>query len=434
MSIKFQDVQAVFPRGSFTACALTLFLTACGGGGGGGNNNQPAAAAPPPPPPPVTSVAVAPATLDFGKVVIGDTVGGTAVVSNTGETTISVVLPALGDGFAEAANDCVDVAPDEDCSVTIEFTPTEQIAYVSNFTVTVDTEELDLSLTGEGQGLNVEIASIDQTCPGGDFDAGFIVTRSNGTTASNLRTDNLTAYLDGVEVDLTGVVLEDLSDRVPVAVAVVLDQSGSLDGSYDLLTDATSIFIDSLEDIDRAALYKFGSEIDFANSQEFVDADVPGKDALDAALYGDFNESASNSKVWDSAFRVAIEIADEIIERRYLILLTDGLDNPFDPATSRSLDDLIAILNENAISAFPIGFGDVDPGPLQRLADETGGLFFSDPDADTLNEAFEQISSTFSDRYYIEIANPGGAAELLLNVIDDVGREGEDTVSLPTCP
>ena len=36
--------------------------------------------------------------------------------------------------------------------------------------------------------------------------------------------------------------------------------------------------------IDRAALYKFGSEIDFGNSQEFVDADAAGKDALDAAL------------------------------------------------------------------------------------------------------------------------------------------------------
>ena len=150
--------------------------------------------------------------------------------------------------------------------------------------------------------------------------------------------------------------------------------------------------------------------------------------------YGDFNESAANSKIWGSAFRIAIEIADETIDRKNLILLSDGLDNPYDPATSETLDDLIAILNENAIAAFPIGFGDVDPGPLQRLADETGGLFFSDPDADTLNLAFDQISSTFSDRYYIDIANPGGAGELLIRIIDDAGLEGEDTVSLPTCP
>lgn len=441
MSIKYQDVQAVFPRGVFTACALTLTLTACGGGGGGGGNNGGGAApaSSTPPPAPVTSVEIAPTTLAFGKVVIGDTVAGTAVVNNTGETTITVDMPALGDGYTTAENTCMNVAPGENCSVTIEFAPTEQTAYNSASTITVDSETLDLALTGEGQGLNVELASIDQMCPGGDFDAGIIVKLANGLTATGLRTDNVTAFLDGVEVDLSGTVLDDLADRDPIAVAVVMDLSASLDGSEALLANATSIFIESLGyeeggDIDRAALYKFGSEIDFANSQDFVDADAAGKDLLDAALFGDFNESAGNSKIWGSAFRVAIEINDESLERRYLILLTDGLDNPFDPATSESLDDLIAILNENAISAFPIGFGDVNPGPLQRLADETGGLFFSDPDADTLNLAFDQISSTFSDRYYLEIANPGGAAELLVRVVDDAGREGEDTVSLPTCP
>ena len=438
MSIKYQDVQAVFPRGSLTACALTLLLTACGGGGGGGNDRTPTSTTPPPPDP-VTSLEITPTSLEFSKVVIGDTVAGTAVVSNTGETTVSIELPTLPDGFDNTANTCDDLAPDEDCSVTIEFSPTEQRTYSHDVTVTVDSEELDLSLSGEGQGLNIELAPIDQTCPGGDLNVGIIAKLSNGLTATGLRTDNLTAYLDGVEVDLTGIVLEDLSDRDPVATAVVLDQSGSLEGSHDLLADATSIFIESLGHeeggiIDRAALYKFGSEIDFANSQDFVDADDAGKAALDAALYGDFNESAANSKIWGSAFRVAIEIADETIERRYLILLTDGLDNPFDPANTETLDDLIQILNENAIAAFPIGFGDVDPGPLQRLADETGGLFFSDPDADTLNLAFEQISSTFSDRYYIDIANPGGASELLIQIVDDSGREGEDTVSLPTCP
>lgn len=442
MSIKFQDVQAVSLRSSITACALTLVLSACGGGGGGGNGSTASTTTTTtgsPPPDPVTSLAISPNTLAFDKVVIGDTVAGTVVVNNTGETTVSVALPALGDGFAAAAGSCDDLAPEENCSLTVEFSPTEQIAYTSDVTITVDSEDLDLALSGEGQGLNVEIASIDQTCPGGDVDAGIIVKLSNGLTATGLRTDNLTAYLDGVEVDLTGIVLEDLTDRDPIAVAVVMDLSSSLDGSEGLLADATSIFIESLGHeeggvIDRAALYKFGAEIDFANSQDFVDADDAGKTALDAALYGDFNESAANSKIWGSAFRVAIEIDDETIERRYLILLTDGLDNPYDPANTETLDDLIQILNENAIAAFPIGFGDVNPGPLQQLADATGGLFFSDPDADTLNLAFEQISSTFSDRYYIDIANPGGAGELMIRILDDAGREGEDTVTLPTCP
>ena len=226
MSIKFQDVQAVFPRGSLPACALTLLLTACGGGGSGGNDRPAAAAAPPPVP--VTSVTIAPDTLAFNKVVIGDTVAGSFVVSNTGETTVSVDLPTLPDGFTSSANTCSDLAPDEDCSVTIEFTPTEQRAYTAAVTIPVDSEELDVSLSGEGQGLNVEVASIDQTCPGGDFDAGIIVKLSNGLTATGLRSDNLSAYLDGVEVDLTGTVLEDLSDRNPIAVAVVMDQSGSL--------------------------------------------------------------------------------------------------------------------------------------------------------------------------------------------------------------
>ena len=155
MSIKFQDVQAVFPRGSFTACALTLLLSACGGGGGGGNNSQATSTAPPPPPPPpVTSVTIAPATLDFGKVVIGDTVAGTAVVSNTGETTVSIELPALGDGFAEAANDCVDLAPDEELQRDNRVHANRAAGRIRS-AISLSrwmTEDLDLALNGEGQG------------------------------------------------------------------------------------------------------------------------------------------------------------------------------------------------------------------------------------------------------------------------------------------
>ena len=88
------------------------------------------------------------------------------------------------------------------------------------------------------------------------------------------------------------------------------------------------------------------------------------------------------------------------------------------------------------ISVFTLGFGDILAEPLEELAEETGGLYYEDPDAQDLNEIYQSVVAVLTNRYEFSITlpQPGTESQLTVVVRDELGNEGEDTRAIAACP
>ena len=403
-----------------------LALTACGGGGGSSSNNQQASSSAQPQSP-VTSFTVSPAALEFGKVVLGDSVQGVTTIRNTGNQSIDLEVVDLQDGFT-MMNVCGVLQPDDECNLQIEFSPVLQKSYSASPTLVANSEQTSLDLSGQGQGLNVEITSITRSCSTSEISVDVSVTSASGFPVPGIRDENITVMLDGAEVALNDVLAN--AERTPIAVGLTIDWSGSLAEFRPQVTDATRLFIEQLQATDRAALYRFSQGINFEASQSFVFADEAGKWELLDALAQDYDTTGQQSRIWTAVNTVAEKVLEQPIDKRFVVLITDGLSN-----IGLELEGLINALESTGVQLFTIGYGNLDPTPLSTLANATGGLFFSEPDAIGISDAFDAISLVTSEGYTLNLQVNDADQLLSLLVLDDAGREGEDSSALPdVCP
>ncbi|MFU8816378.1 MAG: choice-of-anchor D domain-containing protein [Pseudomonadales bacterium] len=403
-----------------------LLIGGCGGGGGGGNSTPDGDGR-------EARFTVSPSTLDFGKAVIGQTVSGTVVVTNTGSVDLTMSSSNPGDGFS-VARGCGTLAPQARCDLMIEFTPSEQKIYSATLNVSSAGLVLSPALRGSGQGLNLEITGVSNSCEDSTFTALLAVTGAAGDPILGLRAENIAAFLNDQPLSLRGD-LEVITERQTAAVGLTLDWSSSLDFRRQDIIDGSRVFIDSLgleRDglTDKAGIFRFSREVD-GNAQNFIDADSAGKAILTEALTRDFSGPETGSFIWSATDFVVTQAAAQPNPVRAVVLLSDGRSSDGDLALSQ----LIENAQDEQIRVFTIGFGSVNPGPLQALAQQTGGLFFSDPQASGLMQIFSSISSVLTNQYEVtyDNASPDSSNELRVVITDDAGLEGEDTVTIASC-
>lgn len=175
--------------------------------------------------------------------------------------------------------------------------------------------------------------------------------------------------------------------NINIDMAFVVDVSGSMD-SYSRLPiakEAINSFVDALEDEDRAALVKFESEStilsglteDKQSIKDYVSTLSPG--GL-TAMYKGFND--------------AIEILsnpDEQYGYKMIIVLTDGIDEP-STSYNNEYSHLVDKAKDNNIITYTIGVGSsVDTSILTKVAEETGGSYYSATTSDVIIDSFDDI-------------------------------------------
>ncbi len=404
-----------------------LVVAGCGGGGGSSSESGAAAAAPVA----RAEITVDQASLDFGKVVIGQTSQRTLTFTNTGDRSlINFSLTDPGAPFSVAGS-CPEVFKGATCDITVEFSPADQQDYSASFTIDANAPAVTVNLAGKGQGLNVEISNLATSCVDPTVTARVVVTDASGSPITVLNANNFLPALSGAAIDpfnFTGI-----TDADPLSVALTVDWSESLNAFRPTLTQTSDVFVDTLDDVDTAAFYRFAREIDL-NAQDFVLADAAGKGALKDSLFSTFDGNTTVSSVWASSSFAVDQAADEPNPNRTVILLSDGLDNSDSAVT---VQDVIDNAVAKQVNVFTLGFGDeVDSEALERLAQETGGLFFFNPDAQGLSDIYNNIVSILTNQYEIDFGNPDlqAASELTVRIVSDQGLQGEDTVSIAACP
>ncbi|NJL28467.1 MAG: VWA domain-containing protein [Thermoanaerobaculia bacterium] len=288
-----------------------------------------------------------------------------------------------------------------DSSVTFEG------AYVDQIALNVDT----------GSGLNLLINQVDPgDCP--TLRAFVSVTDGQGNPIQGLQGSAFTVNQNGSTQTFTS--RPATGSGAALATTLVLDGSQSLGGS-DIanMKTAAKAYIDLLQAVDPVAVYHFGTNIELI--RDYTTNRANAKAAVDAL---------TNSLGRTSLYDAIVEAANHSLAiggRRALLVMTDGMDND----SSASEQQAIAAAISAGLPVFTIGFGSVDEDVLERIATQTGGLFFLGASSADLAAILARIGTTLGQQYVLSwpTAQVNGGSQTVTIGVNHQGQSATKTAT-----
>ena len=194
----------------------------------------------------------------------------------------------------------------------------------------------------------------------------------------------------------------EVDDDSPLAVALVLDVSGSMKGQA--LTDAqvaAARFLDRLGKDDQAALIAFSSEVDTDPAILKADREYPFTHELKSIYDAVEGLEAGGGTELYNALQKAIALTAQLPEgHRAILLLSDGKN---DPANLGDPEIPLRMAKELNVPVFIIGLGNhYDQDYLDRLAAESGGLVRIAPRSSELAQTLADIAGLLKTQFVLK--------------------------------
>ena len=151
-----------------------------------------------------------PATLTFGDVTVGHSLALSAVVSNTGASSVTISQVQIsGSAFAESGIGApLTLSPGTKATISVRFTPTA--AGTANGTLTVTSNASDAALTialsGAGTTTAGQLGVTPTTIP-----VGSVVVGTSGTASGNLNATGSSVTVTGASTNNTAFVVSGIS-------------------------------------------------------------------------------------------------------------------------------------------------------------------------------------------------------------------------------
>lgn len=201
---------------------------------------------------------------------------------------------------------------------------------------------------------------------------------------------------------------DDLSQTLPLYVAVLMDTSPSTAGKLKFQQESAMNFIQTVvrPRKDRVLFGTFDDQITLL--QDFTDK----LDLLDKAVFG-VKKMGTQTALYDAVWQFCDEKMRSVPGRRVLLVVTDGEDT----YSRANIRDAIDIAQRTETTIFAIstkaGFLSTVPGveagqisdkkdrDLQTLAEETGGIAFFTGDMLSLERSFTRISRELRAQYLV---------------------------------
>jgi len=192
------------------------------------------------------------------------------------------------------------------------------------------------------------------------------------------------------------------NETQPITVVVMLDTSGSMTGSIDLLRQAAEQFLLRLLPDDKGRVGAFNDKIQFSsrftNDRDELVGDLKDLD------YG------NGTKLWD-AVGASLDELKGIEGRRVVLVFTDGDDT----ASRTRLGTVIDRARAEEVMIYAIGLesnffngqymerSKPDSG-LRKIADETGGGYFELKKTADLAPTFSRVAQELHSQYVLGFA------------------------------
>jgi Ca-activated chloride channel homolog len=188
----------------------------------------------------------------------------------------------------------------------------------------------------------------------------------------------------------------------PITVVVMLDTSGSMTGSLDLLRAAAEQFVIRLLPADQAVVGAFNDKIQFAGTFTSDRDDLVG--SLRDLDYG------NPTRLFD-AIDASLEQLRGREGRRVILVFTDGEDTFSKSSMGRVLEkartDEVMIYSIGLESNMVIGTQKIRTRPdrgLRKLSEETGGGYFELKRTDELGPTFSRVAQELHSQYSLAFA------------------------------
>lgn len=213
----------------------------------------------------------------------------------------------------------------------------------------------------------------------------------SGKMIRNLQSQDFTVTED--EVEQSPLALE--THLPSMAMALVLDTSGSMKGAIETAGRAASSFANLVRPEDEIMVLTFSDRVQVAETFS------KDKEAVKRAIGA--IKARGNTALYDAAWQ-AVRSFDDKAGRKAVILLTDGKDDDGTgkPLSKKTADDVIAAAKEINVPLFTIGLGsEIDVPVLQKIASESGGQYFASPSAEDLASLYEHIGAQLTGQYLL---------------------------------
>jgi len=214
-------------------------------------------------------------------------------------------------------------------------------------------------------------------------------------------------------------------DDVPVAVGLLVDNSGSMLNKRAEAVAAAKNFVGASNPADEIFVLHFNEDLRFG-----LPPDVPftgDRQLLSAALDG--VTLTGKTALYDAIHRGLEHLKTSKLTKKALVVISDGGDN----VSARKLNDVVREADLSGALFYAIGIydamdGDADPGTLRRLAQNTGGEAYFPRDIKEAGALCETIARDLRSQYmlsYAPASNPSGSTsyhKIEVKVKDPKGR------------
>jgi Ca-activated chloride channel homolog len=210
---------------------------------------------------------------------------------------------------------------------------------------------------------------------------------------TNLTKTDFTVYEDGKPETIISFHHED----IPVAIGIVIDNSGSMREKRAKVNQAALNLVRSSNPQDEVFVVNFNDE--YYLDQDFTNDLLKLKEALEKI----------DAKGGTALYEAVVASADHLkrnarLERKVLFVVTDGEDN----ASRETLEQAVKQLqDENGPSVYAIGILGDEEHPkrakraLEIIAQRTGGLAFFPKTLDEVDEISRQVAHDIRNQYTI---------------------------------
>lgn len=211
-------------------------------------------------------------------------------------------------------------------------------------------------------------------------------------------------------------------EDIPVAMGIVIDNSGSMREKRDKVNKAAINLVKSSNPQDEVFIVNFNDE--YYLDQDFT-ADISKmREALEKV------DTRGGTALYDAVVASAGHLKKNAkLEKRVLFVVTDGEDNE----SQESLEQAIRRLQEeNGPTVYAIGLLGEEKQrrarkALQFIAEKTGGIAFFPKTVDEVDSISKQVAHDIRNQYTIEYSPTNGA-------MDGTFRQIKITVKAPGNP
>jgi VWFA-related protein len=184
-------------------------------------------------------------------------------------------------------------------------------------------------------------------------------------------------------------------EDIPVAVGLVIDNSGSMGQKRADVISAALSFAHSSNPQDQMFVVNFNEHVTLGLPVKVLFTDR--RDQLLLALSA--IQAAGETALYDAIAMALDHLKQSNCDKKVLIVISDGGDN----ASKQTLDQVIEMARRSAATIYTIGVleqdGDQKPGVLRRFAKETGGLAFFPETSKEIPSICEGIAHDIRNQY-----------------------------------